>query len=332
MACRISGMRRALALLMVSLVCTGASAQAAPPAEESLQAAIEALAAAHAGNVALYAENLQTHETVALDADRVVQTASVIKLAVLYEALEQVRAGAVKFEDKVELKKGEQVEGSGLLLLLDAPLTLTFKDALTLMVVMSDNTATNLAIDHLGLEKINRRMAALGLENTYMYKKVYVPVAPGTVMPPDQKKYGLGKTTAREMAKLMTRIVRCELGETGQLARSGDAAICKVAVKMLQNQFYRGGVPRYLEGLPGESGTSIANKTGALDAVRNDVAAISSKNGMIVISAFTYENKDQSWGVDQDAELAMARIGRAVVARWSPQGLEPWPDTGKPGK
>ena len=118
----------------------------------------------HHGDVALFAENLKTHETVAISPDTPVQTASVIKLTILYEALEQVRNGKAHFDDKITLTKADQVQGSGVLLFFDAPLSLTLKDALTMMVVMSDNTATNLAIDHLGLENIDARIAKLGSE------------------------------------------------------------------------------------------------------------------------------------------------------------------------
>jgi beta-lactamase class A len=114
----------------------------------------------------------------------------VIKLAVLYEALEQVRSGKAHFEDKITLTKADQVQGSGVLLFFDAPVSLTLKDVLTMMIVMSDNTATNLAIDHLGLENIDARIAKLGLKDTYLYKKVFTPVPAGVVMPADQKKFG----------------------------------------------------------------------------------------------------------------------------------------------
>src|SRR5271168_1354898 len=181
----------------------------------SLQAQVHTIAAEHHGDVALFAENLKTHETVAISPDTPVQTASVIKLAILYEALEQVRSGKAHFDDKITLTKADQVPGSGVLLFFDAPLSLTLKDVLTMMIVMSDNSATNLVIDHLGLENIDARIAKLGLKETYLYKKIFTPAPAGMVMPADQKKFGLGKTTAREMAGLMTKIVRCELAEPG---------------------------------------------------------------------------------------------------------------------
>jgi beta-lactamase class A len=287
-----------------------------------LQGRVEAIAAAHHGSVALFAENLKTHQTVAIAPEELVQTASVIKLAILYEAMEQVRSGKTHLEDRIVLTKTDQVGGSGMLRLFDAPLPLTLKDVLTMMIVVSDNTATNLAIDHLGLANIDGRIAALGLKHTYLYKKVFTPVAPGVVLPEDFKRFGLGKTTAREMATLMGKIAGCEFSGPAQ---AGDKALCGVALGMLHEQFYRTAVPRYLDGLPGAASDSIANKTGALDAVRADVAAVSTKNGMVVISCFTYGNKDRSWGQDHEAELTIAKLAREIVGAWSPEGLAGWP-------
>jgi beta-lactamase class A len=309
--------------LVAVLWTTGARGQ--NPAQ-SLQDQLQSIATQHHGDVALFAENLKTHETVAILPDTPVQTASVIKLAILYEALEQVRSGKAHFDDKITLTKADQVPGSGVLLFFDTPLALTLKDVLTMMVVMSDNSASNLAMDHLGIENVDARIAKLGLKDTYLYKKIFTPVPPGVVMPADQKKFGLGKTTAREMAALMTKIVRCELAESDTPAQPGDAALCDVALKMLHVQFYRNAIPRYLDGMPGATGDSIANKTGSLDAVRNDVAAVSTKNGIVIISAFTFNNKDHSWGTEQEGELTIAKLARSIVQSWSPEGLAAWPN------
>jgi beta-lactamase class A len=68
---------------------------------------------------------------------------------------------------------------------------------------------------------------------------------------------------------------------------------------MLQEEFYRSAIPRYLDETPGPASNSIANKTGSLDAVRNDVVAILTKNGIVIISAFAFNNEDHSWGADK---------------------------------
>ena len=289
--------------------------------DKKLTATLRTIADTHHGKVALYAINLKTGTETGLDADKPVQTASIIKLTILYEAMEQVRAGTARWDEKIVLQPGERVDGSGILKLFDTPLTLPLKDVLTMMVVVSDNTATNLAIDRLGLDTINARIAWMGLKETHLYKKVYKP-ATGP-MPADQNRFGLGKTTPREMAQVMERIGRCQLAGPGEAAQATDAAICKTALEMLRNQFYRDGAPRYLEAQDtSESGTAIANKTGALDAVRNDVAIVASKAGPILISSFTYENADKSWSADNEAELMNAKLARAIVQAWSPEGLD----------
>jgi len=282
------------------------------------------IAQSHHGKVALYAEQLGMPHTASLDADAVVQTASVIKLTVLYEAMQQVRAGKARWDQTVTLQPGDGVSGSGVLLFFDAPRSFTLKDILTLMVIMSDNTATNLAIQTLGLRNINDRIAWMGLKDTHLYKRIGKPAT--EPMPADQPKFGLGKTTPREMARVMERIGLCELDQKADRTTpisASDAAICSVALNMLRNQFYRDTIPRYLEKLDStESGSGIASKTGSLNAVRNDVAIVAGKSGPIVLSIFTYENADTGWTADNEGELNIARLAREIVEAWSPAGID----------
>jgi len=182
---------------------------------------LETLAAAHHGKVALYVHNLKTGSTASLQSDVPVKTASVIKLGILLDAAEQIRAGSASLSEKLTLTHENQVQGSGVLGQLTAPLTLTLGDTLHLMVVLSDNTATNLAIDRLGLAHINATLREAGLSQTVLYKKVYVP-ARGPV-PADQPRFGLGKTTAREMASIMERIAECRLSLDGSAPKAAMA-------------------------------------------------------------------------------------------------------------
>jgi len=295
--------------------------------DTALQDRLADIASAHHGKVALYATQLNTGKTVGLDPDAVVQTASVIKLTILFEAMEQVRSGKAHWDDKITLAPGDAVSGSGLLMFLDAPQTLTLKDILTLMVIMSDNTATNLAIDKIGLDAVNARIAWMGLEDTHFYKKIGKP-ATGP-MPADQPKFGLGKTTPREMAEVIERIGRCELDTPGRLREGAakpisekDKEICGVAMKMLRNQFYRDTIPRYLEKLDAtETGSGIASKTGSLNAVRADVAIVAGKTGPLVLSIFTYDNVDTGWTADNEGELTIAKMAKVIVETWSPEGI-----------
>jgi beta-lactamase class A len=289
--------------------------------DSALDAQLQSIVAAHHGKVTLFAHNLKTGQMAALQADEPVQTASVIKLGILLDAAEQIRAGKAALDEHVMLTKANQVGGSGVLGLMDTPLNLTLRDTLTLMVVLSDNTATNLAIDRLGLAHIDATLKAAGLKDTWLYKKVFLP-ATGSV-PADQPKFGLGKTTAREMASVMERLATCRLSLDGGPALPGDGPLCGAMLHMLRSQQDRNSLPRYLETLDtGEHGSAIGNKTGALDAVRNDVAIVATKAGPVVIAAFAQENADQRWTGDNEAEETLGKLGKAIVDRWSPAGLD----------
>jgi beta-lactamase class A len=285
--------------------------------DTALEAQLQALIQTHHGHVTLYAHDLNSGKTAAISADTPVPTASVIKLAALFEALKQIQEGKAHFEDTVRLTKENQVEGSGVLMFFDAPQALTLKDALTMMIIVSDNTATNIAIDALGLKNIDDRIQWLGFRDTWLYKKVAKP--PVGPMPPDQKQFGLGKTTAREMANLMERFATCNLNAPGGTAKppEHDEKLCAAAMHMLKNQFYRNSIPRYLETIDTTEGESkIANKTGALDEVRNDVGVVFAKNGPVVISEFTYGNQDKSWTPDNDAEVLLAKLAKIIMDHW----------------
>jgi beta-lactamase class A len=306
---------------LLALATLSASAQNDP----ALTAKLQGISTGFHGKVSLYAKDLATGQTVTLDADQPVPTASVIKLTVLYTALQQIRSGRVHFDDKLTLRKQDQVPGSGVLLFFDTPLTLTLKDALTLMIAVSDNTGTNLAIDHLGLKAIDDEIAAppptgLGLHDTWLYKKVYQP-AEGPV-PADQPQFGLGKTTAHEMASVMERFVTCQLGPapshgSDQIPAAKD--LCGAAMHMLKVQQDREMIPRYLEAIDtSEKDSAIADKIGTLDHVRNDVGAVYTKHGTIIISAFTHDNADTSWTPDNQAELLIAKMAKSIVDAWAP--------------
>ncbi|MGZ4787628.1 MAG: serine hydrolase [Terriglobales bacterium] len=293
-------MSKFAAILVIVISAAGAFAS-------DLQKQVEALAAQHRGKIAFFAKDLKTGATVAVDADVPVQTASVIKVPIMIEAMHQVKAGKHRLEERLKLTKANQVEGSGVLTMLQPGLEPTLQDAITLMIVLSDNTASNLVIDDMGIPAVNARIAQMGLKNTYLHKKVFMPPVGPT--PPDQKKFGLGKTTAREMAQILESIERCDLG---------DNSLCGKMIGILKNQQDHDMIPRYLESADTTVETSaIAHKTGAEDDVRNDVGIVYTKHGPIVISAFTYDNKDQSWTVDNSAEVLVAKLAKTVVDAWA---------------
>lgn len=297
--------------MVIVLVCLAAARA------DDLQQRLEAMAKQHEGKVALYARNLKTGASVALDAETPVPTASVIKLPIMLEAFTLAKQGKLNLAQRLPLTRENQVPGSGILTALAPGLEVTLEDAIVLMIQLSDNTATNLVIDRVGIDSVNQNLAAMGLKNTWLYKKVFKP-ATGPV-PADQPKFGLGKTTAREMAEVMAAIQRCDLG---------DPALCERMLAILKGQHDRDAIPRYLESSDtSEKPSAIANKTGALDQVRNDVALVYTSAGPLVISIFVYDNKDQSWTSDNQAQTLIGRLAKTIVEAWAPRGLAPQKST-----
>jgi beta-lactamase class A len=271
------------------------------------------MAASYHGKVALYAKNLTTGESVSIDPNRPVQTASVIKLPLMLQAFEQIKAGKLNLAQPLVLAKDNQVSGSGILQFMDPGLKLTLKDTITLMMILSDNTATNMVIDAVGLKPTNAMLGRMGMKNTWFYKKVFKPTK--EPMPPDQKKFGLGKTTAEEMAEVLESIYRCDIG---------DRPLCLQMITIMRNQQYQAMIPRYLQRKDtSEDLSAIADKVGELDDVRNDVALVYTTRGPVIISIFTYDNADQSWTPENQAEMLIGRLAQTIVNQWAPGGLAP---------
>lgn len=276
-----------------------------------MQHLMDDLAAHHHGKVSLYAKALRTGQTVAINADTPVNTASVIKVAIMLEAMYQVKEGKISFEDTLTLDKSDQVSGSGVLLLFHTPAPINFETAVVMMITQSDNTATNLVLEHVGRERVNARLRSLGFPITTTIRPIGHPDQGD--QNPELKPFGIGRTTAREMAGILESIERCDLG---------DRKLCDRMIDIMEHQFWRNCIPHYLEDADTtEVASHVANKTGSLDRVRNDVGVVFTKDGPIVISAFTYENADTSWTPENEGELLIARMAKTLVSGWAPHGL-----------
>src|SRR4029079_11464443 len=189
-----------LSLLSLALL-TAASSIAAQP--NSLDSRIRAEIAPFKGKVFLYAKNLDTGETYSFNGDDRVRTASTIKIAVMIEAFARVSEGKVKWTDEVVLTKEKKVSGSGILAELSDNLHLTLRDAVNLMMILSDNTATNLVLDVLTTDAVNARMESLGFKQIKINRKVMSGGESVAGKDPENKKYGLGMATPREMVLVM---------------------------------------------------------------------------------------------------------------------------------
>ena len=140
---------------------------------EGLESRLVPLIKSHRGKVALAVKHLGTGESYNFHGDEPMPTASLIKLAVMIEVYQQAAEGKVKLTDSVSLRQDDKVPGSGVLTEHFSPgLTFPLRDAVHLMMAYSDNTATNLLLDKIGIAATGRRMTAWGLPHTAIYAKV----------------------------------------------------------------------------------------------------------------------------------------------------------------
>lgn len=280
--------------------------------EPSLESRLLPLAKAHEGTVAIAVKHLETGETWAINADEPLPTASLIKFPIMVETYYQFKEGKARPNDLVILGKGDMVPGSGVLTEHFTPgASFTLRDAVRIMIVFSDNTATNLVLDHIGIPSTNTRMEALGLPNTKIHSKVYRRDT--SVAMERSKKFGLGSTTANELVKLL------EMLHSDKLA--GPEACKEMTAHMLKCED-RDKFPRFL---PHKS--KIAMKTGSINAVRTvaGIIYVPKPGGdpkeptlqPVAVCVMTNENKDQRWEPDNAGDLLCAKVAKEVYDHFS---------------
>src|SRR6185503_6355168 len=132
-------------------------------AAEPLSDRIAGLTKGFKGTVALYAKNLSTGREFGVAPETRVRTASTIKLPILCALESLVAAGKVKWDERIVLKPEDKVSGSGVLASLEDHSELTVRNLAILMIILSDNTATNLILDRIGADAVNDYLDTIGL-------------------------------------------------------------------------------------------------------------------------------------------------------------------------
>ncbi|HEX8503556.1 MAG TPA: serine hydrolase [Pyrinomonadaceae bacterium] len=298
------------ALLLTLVICAAARAQTSPtptpsPAPQAPKAAaswldrrVRAEVGGFSGNVYLYAKNLDTGAEYNLGGDEPVRTASTIKVAVMVEAFARVAEGKAKWSDELVLGKSVRYGGSGVLNELTDGLRLPLRDAVTLMMELSDNTATNMVLDHLSTDAVNERMQSLGLTQTRIMRKVGGGGESREGKIESNKRFGLGRTTPRELASLVERLERGEIV---------SPAVSKEMIDLLKREQGTNGIWRGLWRIP------KATKSGALDALRSNVGLIYHPRGRIVLAITCDDMPEPNWTPENPAYLLMSRLSELII-------------------
>lgn len=258
------------------------------------------------GKVFLYAKNLDTGATYSLNGEERVRTASTIKLPIMVALFQMAAAGEVKWDEPLILRDEDKVSGSGVLFEFSNGVKLPIRDVMHLMIVLSDNTATNLILDRITADRVNAELDKLGLKQTRSNRKVRgdgnqlkAPSgwsAAGKL--PDNQKFGLGVSTPRDMVTILERLERGEIV---------NAEASKEMIAVLKRNQDQDCIRRNFGGIP------VANKTGALDALRSDVGIVYSPKGRIAMAITCDDMPKIDYGPNNAGALMIAKLSQVLV-------------------
>jgi beta-lactamase class A len=287
-----------LAVLARGLACSlGAQAPPAPAAKPAdilrrqFEAALQEVAGKVDGVASYTVVDLTTGDRFARYPDLVLPTASTIKLAVLYELFKQADEGALKLDTALPLDRRLAVAGGPGLFYLGTP-TLALRDYATMMVMLSDNTATNVLIRTLGMDAIGRRLNGLGLTRTRLRRLMLDLEA--------AKRGDENVSTAGEVAQLLEAFYR----GTGLKPKSRDEALAMLKVEKGEQTPLQRGLPE---------GVEAACKPGELEGVRVDAGIVFAKNRPYVFSMMTSYLENDKRGesaIEEASRLAYQYFSR----------------------
>lgn len=270
-----------------------------PENSEELAKRLLPLVEKHRGDVGLVIQHLPSGETFAYNADKPMSTASLIKLPLLMATYDKVHSGDASLDSMITLEESDKVPGSGILTKHFSPgLSLSLRDAIQLMVVYSDNTATNLVIDEVGLDTTNALMKKLGCSETRLNSKVFRRDTSNDIE--RSKAFGLGSTSAADMQVMLTALYdRSFVNEKTSNQILKHLYDCEDRMK----------TARYLP-----SSVKIAHKGGSVNASRTDAGLIDLPDGQgtILFCTLTMNNQDESWTDTNEGDVLCAEIGKAV--------------------
>ncbi len=260
----------------------------------------------YGGHLGVAARNLNTGEMVRYNASERFPTASAIKLPVMAAFFHLVDLKQLDPNARVVLAQSDKKPGSGVLQFMSEGTTISLLDAVKLMIVLSDNTATNLVLDRIApshaerLAAVNQFLTTRGLKNTRLLNRLFSVETKART--PEALRYGVGVSTPEDMVALMDALYAKTLVEP---------ASCDAMLDILKQQFYRDMIPRLLPEAECKF-LQVGNKSGSVNESKVDVALILSDKVNMAIAVFVDKHPDHGEDIENRATLLGARVSRAI--------------------
>lgn len=268
------------------IIFTGAAAQ---KTDKKLEKQISALISGFRGDVGVYVHELKHKRIVSINADTIFPTASIVKIPILVGIMNKILAGELAYHQRLTYRDSLYYsEGDDILSAFKDGSPIELSKVIMLMLTISDNCAS-LWLQGLsgGGARINKLMDSLGLTATRVNSRT-----PGRES--NRSVYGWGQTTPREIATVMERIVKGDI-----LNKETSGRMLRLLSRQYWDEVAISQIP---------PGVFIADKNGAVDESRNEVLYVNRKKNPYIFSVFTKNNKDTTWGQDNEAWVLTRKL------------------------
>ncbi len=285
--------------MMLAFLCCAICATA-QKTDRTLQQQVEDLLKGFNGYVGVYVHDLKKNKTIAINADTVFPTASIVKISILTGVMDKIQKGLLDYHQRLTYTDSLYYsEGDDIMSLAKPGSTIELSKVMMLMLTISDNCAS-LWCQGLagGGTRINQILDSLDFKVTRVNSRT-----PGREA--NRSMYGWGQTSPREIAAFMEKIVKGEV-----LSKQSSEKM----LRLLSRQYWD---EEAISQIP--PGTFVADKNGALDENRNEVAYVNGKDCSYIFSIFTKNNKDTSWQYNNEAWVLTRKLSALLWHYYNPK-------------
>ena len=267
--------------------------------DKKLQTRLQTLVDSFHGTAGIYVLNLKSGREVAINADTIFPTASIVKIPILVGIFDKIDQGVFKYHDPLVYRDSMARKGSGLMQFFKDSTPTDLVTAVTLMITHSDNAAA-VWCERLagGGATINSWLKTHGFHDTRVNSRT-----PGREQ--DRERYGWGQTTPREMARLVT-MIRNEQA----VSPAASQTMYRIMTHVLWDEYALSQLPPTVQ---------AASKQGMVDDSRSEVVLVNAPHGDYVFYVATKNNKDQRWVPDNEAWQFARKVSALLWAYFEPR-------------
>lgn len=308
---------------VISLTAFGQSTKPTPNIER-LRARLQELVNAFPGTIGVAVRDIASGQQISINGDKQFPMASAYKIPILVEVFRQVEAKKFSLDDRVDLTADDRTLGSGILTLMAPGLKPTIHDLATLMIILSDNQATDMLLNKVGAENVTATMRKLGLNNIRVDRTTFELIRDYLALI-DDAAAGKSKQQLMNRPQLNTsspeRVAKADLefskimkdvASPDDMARLLDMIVkgkaasedsCRQMMTIMNRQQFNHRLPRYLP-----EGTGFAHKTGTIASTTNDAGVMFIRGNPIALVVFTVDKRTGRGEVEEQ----MGRLARVV--------------------